>query len=555
VIEKQAAIYARVSSEQQAEDHTIESQLTALRERVGADGLRLLADRQFVDEGYSGATLVRPGLERLRDLVATGGLDRLYVHSPDRLARKYAYQVLLIDEFERAGLEVIFLNRELGKTPEDALLLQVQGMMAEYERAKILERSRRGRRHAAHTGSVSVLVKAPYGYRYVDKHSGGGRAAFEIVAAEARVVQQIFDWVGRERLSLGEVCRRLNQSGVRTSHGKTCWDRSTIWGMLQNPAYQGMAAFGKTRVGPMRPRLRAQRGHTLQPKQAYSRYDVPAEQWIGVPVPAIIDADLFGGVQEQLDENRCRARQSPHGARYLLQGLVVCKRCRYAYYGKPISKSTTGDKPRRYAYYRCTGTDAHRFGGQRVCDNKLVRMAILDEAVWTEVRGLLQEPQRLQLEFQRRLQRPKKDPTPTLEAQMGKLQQGIARLIDSYAEGLLEKSEFEPRIKGMKQRLSKLQEQARRIADETLRQTELQSIIGRLEDFAATLKDGLDQADWDTKRELIRLLVKRVEIDQGHVNVVFRVNPGPLVSTPDKESLQHCRSTVLAPFGAGFGAA
>ena len=147
----QAASYARVSSEQQAEAKTIASQIAALQARVAEDGLALPDERQFVDEGYSGATLIRPALEQLRDLIAAGGVDRLYVHSPDRLARKYAYQVLLIDEFQRAGVDVIFLNRELGRSPEDELLLQVQGMVAEYERAKILERSRRGKRHGAHT--------------------------------------------------------------------------------------------------------------------------------------------------------------------------------------------------------------------------------------------------------------------------------------------------------------------------------------------------------------------------------------------------------------------
>jgi site-specific DNA recombinase len=157
------AIYARVSSDQQTDAHTIASQLSALRARVAADGFPLPQELQFIDEGYSGATLVRPGLERLRDLVAAGSVERLYVHSPDRLARKYAYQVLLRDEFQRAGVEVLFLNRELGRSPEDELLLQVQGLVAEYERAKILERSRRGKRHAAHAGVVSVLCGAPYG--------------------------------------------------------------------------------------------------------------------------------------------------------------------------------------------------------------------------------------------------------------------------------------------------------------------------------------------------------------------------------------------------------
>src|SRR3954466_15188400 len=166
------AIYARVSSEQQTNEKTIASQIAALEARVAQDDLALMPDERFCDEGYSGATLVRPALERLRDAVAAGGLDRLYVHSPDRLARRYAYQVLLIDEFRRAGAEVVFLNRAIGLSPEDDLLLQVQGMVAEYERAKILERSRRGKRHAARQGAVSVLSGAPYGYRYIGKHRG-----------------------------------------------------------------------------------------------------------------------------------------------------------------------------------------------------------------------------------------------------------------------------------------------------------------------------------------------------------------------------------------------
>src|SRR2546428_14051652 len=144
---------------------------------------------QFLDEGYSGATLIRPALERLRDVIAAGAVDRVYVHSPDRLARKYAYQVLLVEEFRRAGVEVIFLNRALGQSPEDDLLLQVQGMIAEYERAKIIERHRRGQRHAARACAVNVLSGAPSGSRYGSKYAGGGPSLHDIVPEEARLVR------------------------------------------------------------------------------------------------------------------------------------------------------------------------------------------------------------------------------------------------------------------------------------------------------------------------------------------------------------------------------
>src|SRR6266487_5293398 len=198
----QVALYARVSSDQQNEARTIESQVADLRARIATTGMTLPAELEFVDNGYSGATLIRPALERLRDVAAAGGIDHLYVHCPDRLARNYAHQVLLLEELLRAGVEVIFLNREVGQTPEDQLLLQVQGMIAEYERAKILERSRRGKRHAAQVGRVSVLSCAPYGYRYISPWDAAGEARFEIVLEEARVVRQIFEWVGRDRCSI-----------------------------------------------------------------------------------------------------------------------------------------------------------------------------------------------------------------------------------------------------------------------------------------------------------------------------------------------------------------
>jgi site-specific DNA recombinase len=538
----QTGIYARVSTEQPAEAKTIHSQLAALRERVAQDGFTLTEELTFIDDGYSGATLIRPGLEQLRDVVALHGLDRLYVHSPDRLARKYAYQVLLLDEFQRANVEVIFLNRALGQGPEDELLLQVQGMVAEYERAKILERSRRGKRYAAQTGQVSVLCGAPYGYRYISKHAGGGQARYEIIPDEARVVCQIFDWVGRQRISIGEVCRRLQQAGEHTRSGKTVWDRSVVLGILKNPAYQGSAAFGKTQAVPMRPKLRLQRDDPPQPRRAVSTVTVPKEQWIYIPVPALVSEELFEAVQVQLEENRRRARQRQRGARYLLQGLLVCAQCQYAYYGKPVSQKSAKGKQRDYAYYRCIGTDAYRFGGERICDNLQVRADLLDELVWNEVCDLLAQPQRLEQEYQRRLNTPSRENEEllTTQAQLARVRQGIARLIDSYTEGFIEKQEFEPRIQRLRQRLSSFEDRERQIRLELARQAELRLVIARLEDFAVKVKDGLAEADWLTKRELIRTLVKRVEIGKEEVNVVFRVIPDPFDSSPDRGSLQHC---------------
>jgi site-specific DNA recombinase len=542
-------IYARVSSEQQAQAHTINSQIAALREKVSIDGSDLAEEMEFIDEGYSGSTLVRPALERMRDVVAAGAIDRLYVHSPDRLARKYAYQVLLVDEFKRSGVEVIFLNRELGQTPEDDLLLQVQGMIAEYERAKIIERNRRGKRHAARLGSVSALSCAPYGYRYVTKQEGGGQARYEINTQEARVVRNIFEWVGKEGVTIGEVCRRLVKAGEKTRKGKMLWDRSVIWGVLKNPAYIGEAGFGKTRKGPLRPRLRAQRGRPVQPRRASSIFDIAREEWLTIPVPALVDRQVFEAAKEQLRENRSRMREGARGASYLLQGLVVCNVCSYAFCGKGMGK-----KRGHYAYYRCVGTDSYRFGGRRVCDNHSVRTDVLDRAVWQQVRTLLEHPGRITEEYRRRLypeNNSKQSELANVEARLSKLRHGLARLIDSYAEGLIDKSEFEPRVKDLRDRSASLVNQAKELTNKESLESELRLVVSCLEQFVSSVKGGLDHADWVTKRDIIRALVRRVEVKKEQVNVVFRVDPFPFDLRPERGVLQHCWWRCTATLGFG----
>jgi site-specific DNA recombinase len=540
---KRAALYARVSSEQQAEAGTIASQVEALTERLRRDGFTPDPELCFLDDGYSGSTLVRPALERLRDQAAAGAFDRLYVHSPDRLARKYAYQVLLVDELKRQGVELVFLNRELGRSPEDDLLLQVQGMVAEYERAKILERGRRGKLHAARRGQVNVLSGAPYGYRYVSKQQGDGQARYDIVLEEARVVRQLFHWVGQQRCSLGEVCRRLRRQGIPSPKGKPSWDRRTVGAILKNPAYRGAAAFGKTQVGELRPRLRGQRGRPEQPRRAYSVYATP-ERAVSIPVPALVSDDLFGAVAEQLAENRRRQRQRLDGARHLLQGLLVCQQCGYAYYGKAVSRcSATGEK-RRHAYYRCTGTEAYRFGGQRLCSNQPVRAELLEEAVWADVCALLQDPGRLEAEYQRRLkQKPSEQEAENRAQSEGlrhKLKRGIARLIDAYSEGLVDKEEFEPRMRQFRERLARLEAEAHAQAQLAEQQEQLRLVIGHLQDFAERVKEDMGQADWSTRRETIRTLVRRIEVGAEEVRVVYRVSLSPFVEGPQGGRLPDC---------------
>lgn len=540
----EVAIYARVSSDQQAERHTIDSQLSDLRARASQDSHRVRDDMLFIDNGHSGASLVRPALERLRDVVSLSALDVVYVHAPDRLARSYAHQVLLLEEFARAGTQVVFLNRPIGDSPEDNLLLQLQGMFAEYERAKVLERSRRGKRHRAQAGAVSVLSRAPYGYRYITRETGGGDARYDIDEHAASIVRQVFTWVGHERLTLAGVCRRLHAAGVPSPAGKAHWSRAMVHTLLLNPAYAGQAIYGRRRCVPWQAPLHPPRGHDGLPRRPFRQVPAPAEQHIGVPVPAIIDEALFASTAERLEENRTRNRERLAGVRYLLRGLLVCQKCGYGFTGHRHLG--------RWRYYRCCGTDRRRYHGERRCDAHLVAVEPLDMAVWAEVRRLLEDPVRVLDEYQRRLDAVQTSPRQIERAAVGrrlaKARSAIGRLIDSYAEGLIEKAEFEPRIAELRRRAARIEAEAGTLQAEETQARSLQLIIGKVGLFAEMVRGRLETADWPTQRDIICTLVKRIEVADDVVRVVFRIDPGSSGPPEPRRVLPHCptRHSVVA---------
>jgi len=393
-----AAIYARVSSARQKKDQTIGSQLEALRACAAQSRLDVPAEWVFADEGHSGATLVRPGLEALRDLAAQGCVDVVLVYSPDRLARKFACQALLIEELARAGARVEFVsNGARGDSPEDQLLVQFQGMFAEYEKAQLAERYRRGKAYRARAGSVSVLGGAPFGYRYIRKTPESG-ARYEIIAHEAALVAEMFRRYADDGATIADLARWLTSQGAPTRTGKTRWDRSVIWGMLRNPAYAGRAGFGKTQLIHAQPALnRVARLQGRTTPRAVKTLDRPWGEWTEIPVPAIVDEDTFARVQQRLADNkRFAARNTTVPS--LLQGLVACSACGYGFY-----RSSARTAKRKYYYYRCTGSDNYRHDGGRVCASKPVRADYLDAVVWDHITGLLAGPALIRAEIDRRL--------------------------------------------------------------------------------------------------------------------------------------------------------
>src|SRR5579859_2153270 len=454
-----AAIYARVSSARQAKDETIGSQLAALRDHAATSRLEVPEEWVFADEGHSGATLVRPGLEALRDLAAQGCLDVVLVYSPDRLARKFAYQALLIEELARCGVRVEFVKGPRGDSPEDQLLVQFQGMFAEYEKAQLAERYRRGKAWRAKTGSVNVLSGAPFGYRYVRKTPECG-ARYEVVPHEAALVTEMFRRYADDGAAIADLRRWLTDQGVRTRTGKERWDRSVIWGMLRNPAYAGTAVFGKTQAvhEPAGLNRTARLAGRTVPRQVRVE-DRPRGEWTAIPVPALVDQDTFARVAQRLEDNkRFAARNTKVPS--LLQGLAACSACGYACY----RGHTTTSAGNKIFYYRCIGSDNYRFEHGKVCDSKPVRADYLDTVVWDHVTAMLADPALIRAEISKRLEQARTaDPATRqrnqLELALAKAAAAITAMIEAYSEQLITIDELRTRMPHLRARETSLRGQ------------------------------------------------------------------------------------------------
>ena len=517
-----AALYARVSSARQKKDQTIGSQTQALRAHARQLGLEVPQDWIFEDEGHSGATLLRPALERLRDLAAQGCVDVVLCYSPDRLARKFACQALLIEEFNRAGVRVEFASGPRGDSPEDQLLVQFQGMFAEYEKAQLMERYRRGKAYRARSGSVNVLGGAPFGYRYVRK-TPDSAARYEILPHEAVLVAEMFRRYADDGATIADLARWLTSQGVPTRTGKSRWDRSVIWGMLRNPAYAGRAVFGKTQIIHEQPglnRVARLQGRTVpRPVKAVDR---PREEWTEIAVPAIVDQDTFARVQQRLEDNK---KFATRGARVpsLLQGLAACAACGYGYY-----RTSTRTARKKIYYYRCLGSDNYRYEGGRVCGNKPVRADYLDAVVWDHITGLLADPALIRAEIAKRLEQARTSGPVTrqrtqIELALAKAATSITAMIQAYSEQLITIDELRAKMPHLRAREASLRGQLAALNAQAADRDAYLKLAGDLEGFLARLRDSTGTARTEDRRRVLRLLVKDVLIGPEKITIRHRI--------------------------------
>ena len=322
----QVALYARVSTSQQEKTDTIESQLEALQAYVAAYDHTVLPEHVFLDNGVSGSRLDRPALDRLRDQARLGDFEAVIILSPDRLARSYPHQWLLLEEFKKYGCRVIFMENPFGDAPHGPLLAQMQGMMAEYERSQTADRTRRGRLHKARKAEFLPWAYRAYGYRYLPKHAGLPPRV-EIHPDQAEIVRDMFHWLIQEQLTTRQIVKRLNTLKIPTRTGQNAvWPMARVRCMLSNPIYTGQGHYNRTKSGIPRKETR-RKFHPRKDNDA--REPRPPEEWVPITAPALISAETFAKAQEQLKHNQAKARRAyqPTSQRYLLRTLVRCGQC------------------------------------------------------------------------------------------------------------------------------------------------------------------------------------------------------------------------------------
>ncbi|MCW2240959.1 site-specific DNA recombinase [Azospirillum canadense] len=543
-----AAIYARVSTERQERQQTIDSQLTALRAWAGANDHDLSDRHVFRDEGYSGSRLDRPGLDALRDAVRDGEVEIVAVLAPDRLARRYVYQALLLEEFRRAGCAVAFLNHAISDDPGDQLLLQIQGAVAEYERALLGERFRRGKLQKARAGQF-VGGRAPYGYRYLPRHEGApGRLVID--DAEADLVRLLYGWLTEERMSLRQILKRLNFGPWFPRCGRRPWSPSTVHHILSDPVYTGTAYSNRYEYVPAtKPRTR---------KPSYSgvgcRRLRPKEEWIPIAVPALIDQETWDRAQAQLARNATLSFRNNTKHTYLLRCLLTCSACGLTMFGTV--------RPGGRRYYRCAGKDWLETARAQPCPRACVNADDLERAVWEHVRGLLEAPDQLVAQFQQFADEADHHAAQEQRAEqriagrLGGLARADQRLLDAYQAAVISLEELTERrqqVADQRRALEHQQQQQRVLRGQ---RAKAQEVVGELTAFCARVRERLDDASLADKQAILQLVIERIIVhdDSLEIRHVIPLHSPPPGRDPTAEPIGGLRSdrvnTAPLPGGA-----
>jgi site-specific DNA recombinase len=492
------ALYARVSSRRQEQEGTIESQIAELTGYIQSQPWTLAPEHIYIDNGVSGSQLARPALDRLRDDALLQRFDLLVCLSPDRLARNLAAQHVVLYELARQGIEVRFLNQpEFADSAQALFWQQMNGIIAELERSILQDRMRRGRLYRLRQGQA-VPTTAPYGYRYQPAQAGS-HSCWLPVTAEAEIVEQVFVWYAQQGDTLSQIARRLHQSQTPSPEGKR-WGTSTLARLLRQSAYKGVAYYARTQADAhaIGQRRKQGQGYLRSPRYVAR----PAEEWIAVQVPALVTEPLWQAAQTRLQMNAHFAKRNSHHP-YLLRGLLVCATC-----GHLLSGRTQGQR----SFYHCLHGGKHRAEGVPL-HSCVLDADVVEPLVWHALAQLLQHPHHIHDAWQTLI-----GPTATSQQQRSRwqrrhdnLHKQRQRLLDGYQHAILSLDELNQRVAPLEIELRELAQQ--------LAQADQPPLQLDLETFTQRLLLALQATNFETKQEVLRLLIERIVVSDEALSV------------------------------------
>jgi len=522
-------IYVRVSTQRQSQSQTIDQQIERLAEHIKNRNWALDSENIFIDDGYSGSKLNRPGLDRLREKVRNHEIDLILITAPDRLARKYIHQVLLIEELEKFGAKVEFLDRPMSQDPHDQLLLQIRGAVAEYERTLITDRMRQGRLMKMKAGTLLPWTILPFGYRTDPQHPRDPTKV-RIEESEAAVISEIFAWYAEEKTTIREVCRRLQAHGIIAPKGDKRWSSSTINGILSNPVYIGIV-YGER----MRKVERKYRWSPLRVSRTeYSHKMLPPEQWIEIArIPAIISKQQYDLVQAKLAKNQQVSKRNNKSHEYLLRAMVSCGVCSLACTGRASKNG--------YSYYWCQSKhDCLYKGTEKRCQSRLIPVKQLDELVWRDLSEVIVHPESINNALARAhaghwLPQQLQSRLATLRKGQASLKQQLERLTQAYLNEVILLEEFKRRRMDIEEKQLSLISQEQQLMAQAENQKEISHLASSITDFCQRIKSGLQLATFEQKRQLVELLIDRVVVTNEDVEIRYVVP-----TTKNSENILFC---------------
>lgn len=524
---KRAACYARVSTDKQRDENTIDTQLHEMRAEIEKDGNVLIEDCIYKDEGWSGAFLERPDLDRLRQDAKENKFGILYVFDRGRLSRIFLHQEIVLEEFQKYGIEFKSLHDINGITHEEQLMGKVMGIFAEYERTKISERFRLGKLNKVRNGNLLGYNPA-YGYDYVPVKGKGlnkKNGYFVINKQEAEVVRMIFDWVGNEGVSLKEVIRRLYNLGIPPKkQRRPNWTKGPVSRLLINETYIGKHYYYKKEaIVPKNPMGSSARKYKQKHTNKTSRKARDRSEWLMVKAPRIIDDELFERAQQQLKlSSKYNPRNKVHP--YLLSGLIYCA----------CGERRVGDGPDGKKYYRCTAR-LHTFPLPNPCGLGGVNVSVLDAVCWQKISTLLTDPKLVEEQVKRYLQKqPRKaDNKPSvtnIQYNLKALDNEERRYAKMYGQGMMSDDVYEEQMKSVLERreaLHKLRAQPEDHEANQIRNLDPEKLVEPFKQF-------INDLSFQDKLFIVRRLTDKIVATKQEVTICGFI---PLLSNAEAKKL------------------